>query len=568
MKSTHPSQLHRTFTAILILSSLLALIYHHPVSAAPPTHHYYVDTIIDSQINNSGCLDAADTNTCSLRGAIQLANAGDLSDWHQIHLQADTYLLTIPGYDDSNAWGDLDVNGPFIIISGVSEETTVIQASGSFDRIIDHQGSHALKLMNLTIEHGSLPTGHGGGAGVRSLSTGILTLESMRITDNHITGSDGADIGGGLYIYNTNLSTSSTIIDHNSACHGGGVAISDSAPGATSSFSSSDVNYNTAICGNGGGIYTLGAADVDFITSNLYENHGKNGAGYYDSSNTILTMNDALVDGGIIDTGGLGAGGMEIFGSATLDNVRILNNIALSGPGGIRLNHNSVFSMTNSRLHDNEGSFGGGIEANNNTSASLENVEITHNIAEVGGGLAIGANADMDLVNVTIADNEASFGGGIYLYNNTSANLNHVTVAGNLGDTHGDAVYIDYNGHWDVDNSILYWSAGGDVCYYADLSYTVGSNIHTIENADTCKLAGMVNTDPQLGGLGYYGATTRSMRPLPGSPAIDGAVTSDPVTTDQRGKTRIDGDLDGVIKSDIGAHEHYLQFFLPVILNP
>ena len=55
---------------------------------------------------------------------------------------------------------------------------------------------------------------------------------------------------------------------------------------------------------------------------------------------------------------------------------------------------------------------------------------------------------------------------------------------------------------------------------------------------------------------------------LPGSRAIDGAIARDPVTTDQRTKNRVDGDLDGIIESDIGAHEYYFQFLLPLILKP
>jgi hypothetical protein len=58
------------------------------------------------------------------------------------------------------------------------------------------------------------------------------------------------------------------------------------------------------------------------------------------------------------------------------------------------------------------------------------------------------------------------------------------------------------------------------------------------------------------------------MKPLPGIPAIDGAITDDPVTTDQRDFTRLDGKGDGIIKSDVGAHEAPAHFFLPLILSP
>ena len=145
-----------------------------------------------------------------------------------------------------------------------------------------------------------------------------------------------------------------------------------------------------------------------------------------------------------------------------------------------------------------------------------------------------------------------------------SANLNHVTIVG-WADGHGDAVYIGNNGTWHADSSIFYYAPGGDVCYYATMSYSVGSNSYNIENANTCKIGGYHNTDPLLDDLDMYDSTMLTMPPLPGSPAIDGAIVSDPVTTDQRGFGRFDGDGDGVTKSDIGAHEVETPIYLPLI---
>ena len=59
-----------------------------------------------------------------------------------------------------------------------------------------------------------------------------------------------------------------------------------------------------------------------------------------------------------------------------------------------------------------------------------------------------------------------------------------------------------------------------------------------------------------------------TLAPISGSPAIDGALENDPVTTDQRGVARLDGDGDGLIKSDIGAHETYAHYYLALIVRP
>ena len=160
---------------------------------------------------------------CSLRTAISLANAGSSSDLYYIYLNTGTYTLSFPGYDDANALGDLDIYGPTVYIQGNGVNDTIITQSGTFDRIIDHQGDHNLNLINLTIQGGNLPTGQGGGGGLRSLATGRLSLSLVAFKNNTVLGSDSTDRGGGVYIEDTTLTTGGyTIYEENTACHGGG----------------------------------------------------------------------------------------------------------------------------------------------------------------------------------------------------------------------------------------------------------------------------------------------------------------------------------------------------------
>ena len=84
---------------------------------------------------------------------------------------------------------------------------------------------------------------------------------------------------------------------------------------------------------------------------------------------------------------------------------------------------------------------------------------------------------------------------------------------------------------------------------------TYGRNIISDASCDLTDGSDMPSTDPLLDALDAYDSTLMTMPPLPGSPAIDGAMVGDPVTIDQRGMGRFDGDQDGIIKSDIGAHE-------------
>jgi predicted outer membrane repeat protein len=251
----------------------LALIRLQPVNAAPPTINYYVNITMDSLTNNSGCLDEADTDTCSLRGAIQLANAGDPSFYHHINLPAGTYTLSLPNAgENSNAYSDLDVYGPTTIIEGAGAASTVITQSGISDRIIDHQGDHSLQLIDLTIRDGDLPTGYSGG-GIRSLDAMTLTLDGVRVNENTVTGSAAGDSGGGIYIDDTNLViTGMAQYYGNSACHGGGLRINNSGSGVTSLITGI-IHYNVATCGNGGGIYTTGTVDLTLSSLNVSYNH-------------------------------------------------------------------------------------------------------------------------------------------------------------------------------------------------------------------------------------------------------------------------------------------------------
>ena len=80
------------------------------------------------------------------------------------------------------------------------------------------------------IQNGNLPSGYGGGGGVRSLDTYYLTLDhGAHFYNNQVDAVLSTDRGGGLYIDDTGLDgLDYTIFRENSACNGGGVAIANS----------------------------------------------------------------------------------------------------------------------------------------------------------------------------------------------------------------------------------------------------------------------------------------------------------------------------------------------------
>ena len=414
------------------------MIGTQPVSAAPPSLHYYVDNFSDVRVN-TGCQDGVSDNDCDLRGAIDLANAGSGSYYHHIHVPAGTFTLTAPGSENLNATGDLDVYVNTTIIEGAGMNDTIITQVGTSDRIFDHFGDDGLKLIGLTVSGGRVVTG-AGGAGIRSITTGPLTLTNVRVTDNRATGTADTDIGGGILIYNTSAMISGSIISVNRAEHGAGLAIHNSYDGPVTTIVSSSIHDNLTNGGHGGG---------------------------------ILALDDSRME--------------------------------------------------------------------------LENVTIAGNLADGDG-----------------------WGGGIYIYGNLAAHLNHVTVANNWASYMGDAIAGDYLVHLDIDNSILYYDSGNDVCYYSPVTTLYiasnGHNINNQTNQNWCHFGPVPGPDPLLGTLGFHGSTTEVIPLLAGSPAIDAGNPLDSVDFDQRGKRRqVDGDGDGTIEPDAGAYEVCEEFFLPLI---
>ncbi len=298
-----------------------------------------------------------------------------------------------------------------------------------------------------------------------------------------------------------------------------------------------------------------------------------------------LKLMNLTVSGGRVGSGsGAGIRGISVGAILTLENVRITDNRATSTNdgdrgGGVFL-YSTYLSIRDSIIDTNRAQNGAGLAIYNVDdvpTATIINSTIHDNITNGGngGGIWAGAHSQMDLENVTIANNLADgdgWGGGIYINGNLVFNLNHVTVANNWASYMGDAIAGDYLVHLDIDNSILYYTLGNDVCYYpTGTTLYISSNSHNITNEsgdDWCHIGGLSGTDPLLGNLDFYHSITQTLPLLTGSPAIDGAITDDPVTTDQRGKPRYDGDEDGTIESDIGAHENCLEFFLPLIIKP
>ena len=212
------------------------------------------------------------------------------------------------------------------------------------------------------------------------------------------------------------------------------------------------------------------------------------------------------------DTSGSAGGGILNGAGCTLtvSNCSFAGNKAISAAGGGALHNNGFLSLNNSTLAGNMATYGGAVGNTAGATTVANNCTFSLNSASTSGGAIILGGGVLVLNSSTVASNSAvSSGGGIY--NSGTVLLTNSIVSAN--------------------------AAGASTNLYG--GYSGSSNLVNIAKIG-------------LAPLGNYGGPTKTMPPLPGSPAIDAG--NDPAAsqfaTDQRGFARIAG-----AHVDIGAAE-------------
>jgi hypothetical protein len=213
--------------------------------------------------------------------------------------------ILIAGTDeDSAATGDFDITDN-LTITGNGPGNTIV--SGNFlDRVFHIIGSGTTVIMTgLSITQGFL--GEASGAGI--FNGGALTLDTVNINLNFVTGTTSTATGGGITNTGT-LNITDTTIDRNEADRGAGIFTNN-----TLTISSSSVLNNTARAG--GGITNFG--DVTITNSTFSGNEATNNGGAIANSvagpsigvvdilNSTITQNTApdTLGGGILNSGTL-----------------------------------------------------------------------------------------------------------------------------------------------------------------------------------------------------------------------------------------------------------------------
>jgi hypothetical protein len=461
-------------------------------------------------------LQGKDSNSChtqltpcrTIAGALKRAVEGDT-----VHIDAGVFSENLV-VDKSITMVGAGIDQT--LIDG-GQQSTVLRVDGE-----KYPGGMDFSLSGVTLTHGSAARGAG-----LSVSGG----KSIALKDVRVDSNVAYDQGGGILDnYAMEMTLDDVTVSNNITLNeGGGIYFSTQMP-------HQEPNSSIVI-------------KLDISNSLIEGNRGDPGGGIYSEgdltmTNTTVKANHTKVSGG---------GGLYTDAVATIDGCLFEDN---TGGGGIESEERGygkvLVTIRNSTISGNQGKVGGGISNSGDMSLAFSTVS-NNQASYVGGGISIGEGVGLEtltyILNSTISGNSAPEGGGIYvqgacIYTHCSLTTTNVTVA----DNQGGGIFIS-GFPSSLRDSLFALNAGGNC------SYTT----HVTESADlsddlTC--GGFLQADPMIGPLKDNGGPTMTHALMPGSPAIDAGVDWG-LSTDQRGVKRpLDGDGDGVAKTDIGAYEY------------
>ena len=300
--------------------------------AEPASLDFIVNSTADVPDVNPGngvCETANGNGVCTLRGAIQTANAHPGAD--TIVLASATYRLLRAGEDDTALNGDLDITDTVTLL-GAGPTGTLIDGNGGVtsDRVF--------QLINGTVIISGVAILNGQssrGGGIYN-DLGALTLINSTVMSNTALGLTTA-WGGGIY----NRSGAALTLTH-STISGNSTGSSTSAYGGGIMnqgrlwLSNSLVSGNTTP-GGGGGIST-GYGSATLLNSTVSGNSARNGGGIYKGNESLIVINSTIsgntssVDGGGIDNS---SGPTSLFNVTMAYNRANADNSGVGVGGGV-----------------------------------------------------------------------------------------------------------------------------------------------------------------------------------------------------------------------------------------
>jgi parallel beta-helix repeat protein len=386
------------------------------------------------------------------------------------------------------------------------------------------------------------------GGGIFNGSASAPTLTDCTFSRN------SAFRGGGMRNEGSAPTMTGCTFTRNQAEYGGGVSNDNASPTLT------DCTFTLNEASSGGGMANANSSPVLSDSTFLGNTSGDDGGGMVNGDGSSPQLDDCTF---AENWAARGAGLFNMGGSSpALTGCTFAGNIARFWGGGMA-NHSSSPTLSSCTFADNitwEGD-GAGIYNNLGSSPLLSGCAFVENRAEYDGGGVYNNNSSPTLTNCTFAGNVASgdYGGGMVNANSSSPVLTNCTFWGNAADG-GGGMYSDHS--MPTLTNCVVWGNSPDQISFESSTVVV----------NYCDVQG-----------GYPGENNLASDPLfvdpgngdfhlgPGSPCIDAGSNAAPSlpTHDFEGDDRVvDGDLDGVVKVDMGVDEVLPQsVFLPLVLR-
>ena len=291
----------RSSSFVLILSILLAQFGLKTALAAPDLTVTSTADAVDIAPGDGVC--ATDANECTLRAAVQEANAFSGPD--MITVPEGTYKLALAGsFEDLAATGDLDITQD-LTITGAGMNATIIDAD-SLDRAF-HQFGGSLTLSDLTVQNGLASPG--GGLLVDGVSLlenyGQATISRVAFKSNQAPSDASDGTGGAIHVTDWGSATiTQSRFEDNYAFFGGG-AVATSNFGATFDITGSTFDTNSSNLG-GGALYPNGGDSS--VADSTFSNNSSDTGGAIHSNATLVTVtnstfyNNSATNHGAIDS--------------------------------------------------------------------------------------------------------------------------------------------------------------------------------------------------------------------------------------------------------------------------